>query len=769
MDQKPQLSVLLSFKNQRDEVEPTLSALFELKALPFELIIIDDASRDGTAQAIHSLVDYYQHDHTFFFEHDKPAGRGNCLNEALQQVSSPIVWAPRTLQSIDEEKLRNSIRSLKNGNAPCLLQNVTLPGSLTKWGECIRDDKLPAGDRMLWNLGLVPSSERFINPFLSRQHGTDWLLRLNMDAMDVGELFFTPSESPYQESLSASDRQELLMSLMRRPGTSAKDREKLSGIMMELPAISESTVNTHQENDLLERALKLKLDGQITEALEIVERFLQNEPDNPQAKQLKIKLLERKHRFVEASELKHELQAGAAEGVKPARNQPSPKGGLKKTHGSVNSGIIETSIIIPTALYGKSALEHCLISVEKHCNPDTAELIIIDNASLDDTHAYLEELEAKNFFHCRIITNKKNHGFAASVNQGLEAANGVYACIMHNDVEFKMQVIDRMERLMDTHSDYALMGPLADSTLNPDQLVSNRGSYREDVVQTDYLDSFCLMLRTDAGIRMDEEYTLAFFDDIDLCFEARKKGFKVGIASDVKVTHHYGTTTFALDLDTESDLYWKNIAYFNEKWGIETYSEEELRSQGRFQQLLTLNEWVNPLYPEPVIKEKFNELFTDEVKTEILKSKHEPDMLLRLVHLMMVMEKRDIMRRLEDQMEDTGLPALLIYEIVRFYFNRNVYSRCVHYLDKLTAQQESLQSDLYRLAIRIDEKKIEDAIPLLTELLDRAPSNPLLYKLAGDIHAFENNLEEADSFYSLAHQINPFEFTETQKEIKLNS
>ena len=69
----------------------------------------------------------------------------------------------------------------------------------------------------------------------------------------------------------------------------------------------------------------------------------------------------------------------------------------------------------------------------------------------------------------------------------------------------------------------------------------------------------------------------------------------------------------------------------------------------------------------------------------------------------------------------------------------------------------------------IDEKKMDQAVPLLTELMDRAPSNPLLYKLAGDMHAFDGNKQEAESFYSLAHQINPFDYTETQKEIQLNS
>src|SRR5699024_9919376 len=141
-------------------------------------------------------------------------------------------------------------------------------------------------------------------------------------------------------------------------------------------------------------------------------------------------------------------------------------------------------------------------------------------------------------------------------------------------------------------------------------------------------------------------------------------------------------------------------------------------------------------------------------------TEHDQETLQRLVHLMMIMEKRDIMRRLEDRLDIDKLPTKLIYEIVRFYFKRNIYSRCTHYLDILPSSQESLQSALYRLAILIDEKKMDQAVPVLTELLDKAPANPLLYKLAGDIHAFDGNKKEAASFYRLAHQIDPFTFSQ---------
>jgi uncharacterized protein HemY len=225
-----------------------------------------------------------------------------------------------------------------------------------------------------------------------------------------------------------------------------------------------------------------------------------------------------------------------------------------------------------------------------------------------------------------------------------------------------------------------------------------------------------------------------------------------------------------MNLDTDSEAYWKNVSYFNEKWNIGTYSEEELKSHSRFDQLLALDTIVNPVYPEDELVAYFNRLFTDEVKTEILKSEHDSEILCRLVHLMMVMDQREVMRRLEDRLDDVELPASLAHRLIRFYFNRNIYSRCTHYLDRLTPSQKSLQSNLYKLEIFVNEKELDAAVPMLRELLEKAPSNPRLYKLAGDIHRFEGNEEEALSFYRIAHQINPFEYSpEGVEELRLKS
>ena len=768
MPQKPLLSVAIIVQNHRDVVESTLTSLYELSTIPFELFIIDDASTDGSNEVIQSVVDYYQHEHTFYFSHEQVDGRGNSLNEVLVQCSGNFFWAPETITDISEETLSQRLEQLTDSDHAMLLQQRQLPSTHQQWIDYLDRHNWPLDGSFIWNLSAFASGNQFFNPYLKQHHGVELAIRLGDDSSIVSENpWYQPSNFVQAPEPDLQLRQEVLFSLLRRTGESDRTRSKIINELknLSLPADQEF------EHELLNDAVRMKQDGRFNSALELIEDVLKEKPDHSAARNLKIEILEKKRRFVEASELKHEVNQLEKKKTQQPTVQKKNEDDQEEVEeeettytASQPTGEAEVSLIIPTTTYGKPALEHCLLSITEYCDTSGLELIVIDNASLDDTHDYLDELKEKGFLNCRVVTNAQNMGFAKSINQGLDKATGDYACIIDNDVEFNSDALSKLKQLMQGNPDYAVLGPATNKTLNPDQATRTIADDAPKLMRTEYLDSFCMMLRTDADLRMDEDYEMAFFEDIDLCFQARSEGHKVGIAPHVEVEHHFGTTTFSLDLDTESEQYWKNVSYFNEKWDIEVFSKEQLKSMSTFDQLLALDDIVNPLYPEEPVKDFFQELFTDELKTEIMKAQHDPETLCKLVHLFMVMNEREVMRKLEDRLENIELPASLIYQLVRFYYRRNIFSRCTHYLNRLKPQNETLRADLYRLAMLVENKDFDEAIPMLKELMDHAPANPMLYKLAGDIHKFSGNEEEAHSFYDLAEQINPFEFANQEKD-----
>jgi glycosyltransferase involved in cell wall biosynthesis len=144
MSNIPRLSVLLTFKNQREEAENTLSAVLELDQVEIELVVLDDGSTDGTRDAIHSVLDHYQHENTYFFDHDGTYGRGNLLNEGLRELEGPYLWMPETVEEIDEEHLYRVLKALDKSDKTGLLQRPEMiPETVEEWVDYLDNHPLP--------------------------------------------------------------------------------------------------------------------------------------------------------------------------------------------------------------------------------------------------------------------------------------------------------------------------------------------------------------------------------------------------------------------------------------------------------------------------------------------------------------------------------------------------------------------------------------------------------------------------------------------------
>jgi O-antigen biosynthesis protein len=77
----------------------------------------------------------------------------------------------------------------------------------------------------------------------------------------------------------------------------------------------------------------------------------------------------------------------------------------------------------------KYFLEQCLFSVQKAVAGIEAEVLVIDNASTDNSRDYLEQ----KFNGVCFSWNKENVGFARACNQGLEQATGSYILFLNPD------------------------------------------------------------------------------------------------------------------------------------------------------------------------------------------------------------------------------------------------------------------------------------------------------------------------------------------------
>jgi len=91
-------------------------------------------------------------------------------------------------------------------------------------------------------------------------------------------------------------------------------------------------------------------------------------------------------------------------------------------------------------------LRRCLDGLRQQTHR-SVELIVIDNASSDDSAALVASDAAK------LIRNEANRGFSAAVNQGIAAARGEYVLLLNPDCHLTPTYLERLLEAMETASD----------------------------------------------------------------------------------------------------------------------------------------------------------------------------------------------------------------------------------------------------------------------------------------------------------------------------
>ncbi len=240
------------------------------------------------------------------------------------------------------------------------------------------------------------------------------------------------------------------------------------------------------------------------------------------------------------------------------------------------------SIIVP--VFNNLKYTHqCLVSVFQNTGYANYEIIVVDNASSDDTPVYLKNLKDDRV---RVISNETNQGFVDACRQGVVAAKGSYLLFLNNDTEVQP---GWLSSLVDTFYRYPDCGAAGAKLVYPDgrlqeagAIIFNdgygwnfgRGLNPNDprfcyVREVDYCSGAALMVsRTawDATGGFDMRYAPAYYEDTDLCFALRRESFKVYYQPQCIVIHHEGMTA-GNRLDSGFKRYQElNREKFVEKW-----------------------------------------------------------------------------------------------------------------------------------------------------------------------------------------------------------
>lgn len=114
---------------------------------------------------------------------------------------------------------------------------------------------------------------------------------------------------------------------------------------------------------------------------------------------------------------------------------------------------MELSIIIVNYNV-KYFLEQCLSSVQKAITSINAEVIVVDNASSDDSMSYLPQ----RFSWVKFIANKCNSGYAVANNIGLQQTTGKYILFLNPDTIVQADTLQCCIRFMEEHPAAGALG-----------------------------------------------------------------------------------------------------------------------------------------------------------------------------------------------------------------------------------------------------------------------------------------------------------------------
>tara|TARA_R110002072_G_scaffold16233_3_gene63995 strand:- start:198545 stop:199669 length:1125 start_codon:yes stop_codon:yes gene_type:complete len=208
-------------------------------------------------------------------------------------------------------------------------------------------------------------------------------------------------------------------------------------------------------------------------------------------------------------------------------------------------------------------LEQCILSVQRAIGNLDAEIIVVDNASSDDSCAMV----TRKFPQVTLIQNKENVGFSKANNQAVAIAKGKYVCILNPDTAVAedtfLKCLQKAEKLtnLGAMGIHLLDGTghfLPESKRNlPTPFVSlkkvlgftkkyyaNHISDKEEGEVQVLVGAFMLLERSiykDVG-GFDEDYFM-YGEDIDLSYKIEKAGYKNYYLGTTETLHYKGEST----------------------------------------------------------------------------------------------------------------------------------------------------------------------------------------------------------------------------------
>lgn len=236
------------------------------------------------------------------------------------------------------------------------------------------------------------------------------------------------------------------------------------------------------------------------------------------------------------------------------------------------------SILIP--VYNQAIYTYyCLQSIKKYTKNIPYEIIIGDDCSTDISKEMERWIKG-----VHIIHHHENYQFLKNCNKISVEAKGKYIVFLNNDTQVQQGWLEALVGVMEADKNIGLAGS---KLVYPDGLVQEAGGivWKDGYVLqygngrqageaalnfkrvVDYISGAAIIVRRELWEKIegfDERFAPAYYEDVDLAFQVRERGYQVVYQPDSEVVHFEGVTE-RMD-DGRMIKIETNRKLFHEKW-----------------------------------------------------------------------------------------------------------------------------------------------------------------------------------------------------------
>ncbi|MEK7168647.1 MAG: glycosyltransferase [Patescibacteria group bacterium] len=204
--------------------------------------------------------------------------------------------------------------------------------------------------------------------------------------------------------------------------------------------------------------------------------------------------------------------------------------------------------------------KECVESIYRYKPKCSFEVIVVDDASTDNSVTVLKELEKK-FKNLKVLQNIKNSGFVRTNNKGLHSSKGDYKLLLNSDALVHEGTIDNLISFAEKTPDAGAIVPRllnSDGSTQPSafRFPSIWGAIKKYWFNINgYLDKYipdsktvdvavmAAFLITPLGFKkaglLNQKYFM-YFEDIDYCKKLKNEKLKIYYENESQVTHYHG-------------------------------------------------------------------------------------------------------------------------------------------------------------------------------------------------------------------------------------